>query len=199
MNLTVYKNLTQEQKMFFVDHYLLMSPNEFAAKFNAEFGQNRSGKWASCVAKRMEIAGYCPDGYYSIKDIVALLNVDYDTVKTALLDGRFAGHKGTHGKWFVPDDEFERMARYWHYKTNKTPWPAIETEQAASILGVTRSAVCKAAQKGYLDAVKNGNTYLVRKSHIEEMVKILKKTGAVRAPWKEFRKMVKYEVFVCNG
>ena len=184
------KALSQEEKVFFEDHYKLLGPTNFVQQFNTLFCQNRSPKWAACVAKRMGVAQSTPEGYYTIQDVSFLLGVPTATIKEALILGRFAGTKGSHGKWFIPEDQFERMSQYWRYKLNPIPWPAIDTDTVAKALGVTRSSVAVAAKKGYIDSVKVGNSYMIRKSHFEAIVRIMKKTGWLRAPWSKLRKFI---------
>jgi hypothetical protein len=188
MNLEAYKNLTQAEKMFFLDNYMLLGPAKFAKKFNKRFGRQFTAKYITVIAWRLGVSGGGLEGHYTVSDICLLLDKPESTVKRWLQTKMFKAIKSGH-VWYVPDDEFEKM-RVWCGADMTFPWPAITTMEASEILGISQSRICGHAQAGKVDSVKVGKNRFVRKSHIDAAAAWMTKKGTIKVPWSKLRRFI---------
>lgn len=89
------------------------------------------------------------------------------------------------GRWYIP---LETLVKDMQVK--RLPWPSVDSINAAKRIGVDESSIQRACVSGYIDAVKVGRFWHIRKDHIDYAALLMRRKGWVKMQWPKLRAML---------
>lgn len=180
------KPFTLEQKNFIIDNYFILGPDAFVLAFNLKYNTNYDREWAIKTASRLHCSSKeGQEGYYSAIEAGYLLGVTRTSILARIKLGTIAATSSRNkGKYFISEDEMDRLIKEKQKTKEPIPWPYYTIKQAQSVLGMSNGgSLYMVIGRGYLDSVKRGSIHYVKKEQIDWGLKQMKDHGFTKIPW----------------
>lgn len=173
----------EQERIFFIENYALHGWQWVQSELLTRFGSARTKKAIQQYAVYQKCCRDVYGKWYTVKELVQMLELPEHTIKRAVYQGRVKARKANN-LWLIAESSID------YYKQ---AYPVIGREfitihEACRLIGVCESALIRAIERGSVKHVAHGRTYYVRKDYIEHIIKDMKQTGNVRVMWDKLRR-----------